>query len=80
MPDRIPMTRAGYNKIEAEVEKYENDELPRILQQVADARVKGNLKDNIEYHLARESQGILQAKIDLLKDTLARADIVDSAN
>jgi len=80
MSDRIPMTRTGYNKIKAEVEGYENDDMPKIAQRIADARAEGDLKENAEYHGARESQGMLQAKINLLKDKLARADIIDLAN
>lgn len=80
MSDRIPMTRTGYNKIKAEVEGYENDDMPKIAQRIADARAEGDLKENAEYHGARESQGMLQAKINLLKDKLARADIMDTTN
>ena len=80
MSDRIPMTRTGYNKIKAEVEKYENEDMPEIAQRIAEARAEGDLKENAEYHGARESQGMLQAKINLLKDKLARANIIDTSN
>jgi transcription elongation factor GreA len=77
MSDRIPMTRAGYNKIRAEIEHLENEEMPKITARVAAARDEGDLSENAEYHGARESQGMLQAKINLLRDKLARASIVD---
>ncbi len=80
MSDRIPMTRTGYNKIKAEVEGYENDDMPKIAERIAAARAEGDLKENAEYHGARESQGMLQAKINMLKDKLARADIIDTSN
>ena len=54
--------------------------MPKIAQRIADARAEGDLKENAEYHGARESQGMLQAKINLLKDKLARANIIDIAN
>lgn len=77
MSELIPMTREGYNKIRAEIEHMEHVEMPKITQRVADARSEGDLKENAEYHGARESQGMLQAKINLLKDKLSRATIID---
>ena len=79
MTDMIPMTRDGYNKIKAEVERLENEEMPKILHRLASARAEGDLKENAEYHGARESQGLLQAKINMLKDKLARATIMDTS-
>jgi transcription elongation factor GreA len=75
--DVIPMTREGYNKIKAEVERLENDEMPIILERLANARAEGDLKENAEYHGARESQGLLQARINELKVKLSRATILD---
>ena len=77
MSDVIPMTRSGYNKIKAEIERMENDEMPVILKRLAEARSEGDLKENAEYHGARESQGMLQAKINQLRGKLACAAIVD---
>lgn len=75
--DSIPMTREGYNKIKAEVERLENEEMPVILERLATARAEGDLKENAEYHGARESQGLLQARINELKVKLGRASIID---
>ena len=77
MSDRIPMTRAGYDKLKAEVEHFETVEMPKLAQRVAAARSEGDLSENAEYHGARESQGMLQAKINVLRDKLARAVIVE---
>jgi len=77
MSDRIPMTQEGYNKIKAEAEHLERVEMPLIAEKIAAARAEGDLKENAEYHGQRERQGLLQAKINLLKDKLARASIVD---
>lgn len=77
MSDSIPMTREGYNKIKAEVEALENVEMPKIADRIATARSEGDLSENAEYHGARESQGMLQAKINLLKGKLIKAHIID---
>lgn len=75
--ESIPMTREGYNKIKAEVDRLETEEMPIILERLASARAEGDLKENAEYHGARESQGLLQARINELKVKLGRATIID---
>jgi transcription elongation factor GreA len=77
MSDYIPMTRNGYEKIKAELEHLEHVEMPAIVRRIATARSEGDLSENAEYHGAKESQGLLQAKINLLRDKLARAALVD---
>ena len=77
MSDRIPMTQSGYDKLRAEVENMNSVEMPKIAARVAAARSEGDLSENAEYHGARESQGMMQAKINLLADKLARAVIVE---
>lgn len=77
MSDIIPMTRVGYDKLRAELDVLENEKMPEVTKRIAEARAEGDLKENAEYHGARESQGMLQAKINLLKDKLSRAEIVD---
>ena len=75
--ESVPMTQAGYDKIMAEIEKYEQEDMPRIVEKLAEARAEGDLKENAEYHGQREAQGMLQAKINLLRGKLARAEIID---
>ena len=77
MSDVIPMTRAGYEKLMAELKQMEEVDMPKIAERVAEARSAGDLKENAEYHGARESQGLLQAKINMLRDKLSRARLVD---
>jgi transcription elongation factor GreA len=77
MSETIPMTRAGYDKIRAELDHLEHEEMPAIMARVAAARKEGDLSENAEYHGARETQGLLQAKINLLRDKLSRAALVD---
>jgi transcription elongation factor GreA len=74
---KIPMTLEGYNKIKAEAERLETEEMPVILERLATARAEGDLKENAEYHGARESQGLLQARINDLKGKLSLAVILD---
>lgn len=79
MTDDVPMTRAGYNRIKAEIERLENDEMPRIAEKIAEARAEGDLKENAEYHAQRENQGLIQAKINALKAKLSRAHIIETS-
>jgi transcription elongation factor GreA len=77
MSERIPMTRTGYDKLKADLDQLHTVEMPQILERLATARGEGDLSENAEYHGARESQGMMQARIDLLRDKLARAVLVD---
>jgi len=77
MDEYVPMTRDGFNKLKAEVEQMERVQMPAIAEKIAAARAEGDLKENAEYHAQREAQGLLQAKINLLKSKLARAEIID---
>jgi transcription elongation factor GreA len=77
MDDYVPMTREGFNKLKAEVQRLETVEMPAIAEKIATARSEGDLSENAEYHAQREAQGMVQAKINLLKTKLARAQIID---
>jgi transcription elongation factor GreA len=79
MDDYVPMTREGFNKLKADAERMETVEMPAIAEKIATARAEGDLKENAEYHAQREAQGLLQAKINLIKSKLARAQIIDPA-
>lgn len=78
--DDVPMSKAGYEKLKAELKHLDEVEMPAVTARVAEARSAGDLKENAEYHGARESQGMLQAKINLLRDKLSRARIVDASS
>ena len=79
MDEYIPMTRTGYNKLKAEMEHMETVLMPAIAEKIAHARAEGDLSENAEYHAQREAQGLLQAKINLVKTKLSRANIIDPA-
>ena len=57
MSERVPMTRAGYNKLKAEIDELQNEKMPEIEKRIAAARAEGDLSENAEYHGARESPG-----------------------
>jgi transcription elongation factor GreA len=78
--ERQPISREGYDKLLAEIKHLEEDEMPKIATQIATARAEGDLSENAEYHGARESQGMLQAKINQLKSRLASCYIVEKAD
>ena len=78
--DRIPMTRAGYDRLKAEHDRLRTTEMLEITKRVATARDMGDLSENAEYHAAREDQGMLQARINDMSDRLARAVIVDTSS
>ena len=80
MNDRIPMTREGYEKLKADLDRMQNLEMIEVTKLIAAARELGDLSENAEYHAAREDQGMLQARIDVLKDKLGRAYFIDRNN
>src|SRR5690606_874712 len=65
------------DKLKAQLDRWLEEDMPRIAEQIAQARGFGDLSENAEYDAAREAQGMLQAKINDLQDKLARANIVD---
>jgi transcription elongation factor GreA len=77
MDDLYPMTRKGFDKLKAEVERLESVEMPAIAEKIGAARAEGDLKENAEYHAQREAQGLLQAKINLIRHKLSKAQIID---
>ncbi len=79
MFDRIPMTQTGYDKLKSQLDQLETEELPAAAERVAAARAHGDLSENAEYDGARESLGMIQAKVNLLRDKLNRSSIVDTS-
>ena len=77
MTERIPMSREGYDKLKADLDRMQNAEMIEIAKRIAAARELGDLSENAEYHAAREDQGMPQARINALKDKLSRAYFMD---
>ena len=71
------VTKEGLAKMKAELEHLESVERPKITQQIAEARDKGDLSENAEYDAAKEAQGLLEMKISKLLDTIANSKIIE---
>lgn len=74
---RVPLTSTGAEKLRAELEELKRVQRPRIIDAIAEARAHGDLKENAEYHAAREQQGLTEARIRDLESQLSRAEIID---
>ncbi|MEC3877816.1 transcription elongation factor GreA [Chryseobacterium salviniae] len=73
------VTKEGLDKMKAELEQLETVERPKITQQIAEARDKGDLSENAEYDAAKEAQGMLEMRISKLKDAIATSKIIDES-
>ena len=74
------VTQDGLDKMKAELEQLETTERPKITQQIAEARDKGDLSENAEYDAAKEAQGMLEMRISKLKNLIADAKVIDESN
>ncbi len=73
----VPMTVAGEASLRAELEKLKKEDRPRISQAIAEAREHGDLKENAEYHAAREQQSFVEGRIMEIEGKLAEAQVID---
>ncbi|AZA47221.1 transcription elongation factor GreA [Chryseobacterium carnipullorum] len=73
------VTKEGQEKMKAELEQLETVERPKITQQIAEARDKGDLSENAEYDAAKEAQGMLEMRISKLKDIISTSKIIDES-
>ena len=74
---KVPMLECTYKKLSKELEELKTIERPRIAKIIDEARELGDLKENAEYHAAKERQGLMEARINELTDILARAHVID---
>lgn len=72
-----PLTARGAAKLRQELERLKSIERPQVIEAIAEARGHGDLKENAEYHAAREQQGFIEARISELEDKLSNAEIID---
>lgn len=77
MADKKYFTQEGYDRLKNELAYLKNKERPKIAQQIAEAREKGDLSENAEYDAAKEAQGMLELKINQLEDTMSKARVLD---
>lgn len=75
--NQTPLTKEGAERLKAELDRLKKVDRPQVIQAIADARAHGDLKENAEYHAAREQQGFIEARIADLENALARARIID---
>jgi transcription elongation factor GreA len=79
MNDIIYITEEGLQKLKEELEHLRNVERPVLSRAIADARDKGDLSENAEYHAAKEAQGMLELKISKLEDIIGRSRVLDES-
>lgn len=77
--DKIPLTQSGYDRLEAELKHLKSVERPTIITAIAEARELGDLKENAEYHSAREKQGFIEGRIKEVEAILGLADVINPA-
>ena len=74
---KVPLTETGAKKLKEELKQLKTEERPRIIQAIAEARAHGDLKENAEYHAAREQQSFVEGRIKEIESKLANAQIID---
>ena len=74
---RIPLTKEGEISIKEKLSELKFKERPQISQAIAEARAHGDLKENAEYHAAKELQGLIEAKISEMENAIANAQVID---
>ncbi|WP_163336775.1 transcription elongation factor GreA [Desulfopila sp. IMCC35008] len=77
MVERIPMSKAGNKRLKEELARLEKVDRIEVVKAIEVARGHGDLKENAEYHAAKERQGLIEMRIMELKDKLARAEVID---
>lgn len=75
--NKVPLTVRGAEKLQAELQKLKSVDRPRVVSDIAEARAHGDLKENAEYHAAREQQGFIEGRIQEVEAKLANAQIID---
>lgn len=77
--EKVPMTREGHAALKEELNHLKTVERIRISKEIGVAREHGDLKENAEYHAAKEKQGLIEARIADLEDKIARAEVIDTS-
>ncbi|WP_422030774.1 transcription elongation factor GreA [Roseovarius sp.] len=77
--EKIPMTRKGYEAIEAELKQLKSVERPAIIKAISEAREHGDLSENAEYHSAKEKQSFIEGRIKELEGAISLSDVIDPA-
>ena len=77
--DKIPLTKAGYDALNAELKHLKSVERPAIIRAIAEAREHGDLSENAEYHSAKEKQSFIEGRVKELEGVISLADVIDTS-
>jgi transcription elongation factor GreA len=75
--DKEPITVNGLKNLKSELEDLKNVQRPKVVEAIAEARSHGDLKENAEYHAAKEQQGLIEGRVLAINDIIARANVID---
>jgi transcription elongation factor GreA len=75
--DKEPITVKGLEDLKSELENLKNIQRPKVVAAIAEARSHGDLKENAEYHAAKEQQGLIEGRVLTINDSIARANVID---
>ena len=75
--DKEPITVNGLKDLKSELEDLKNVQRPKVVEAIAEARSHGDLKENAEYHAAKEQQGLIEGRVVAINDIIARANVID---
>ena len=75
--DKEPITVTGLKNLKLELEDLKNIQRPKVDEAIAEARSHGDLKENAEYHAAKEQQALIESRVIAINDLIARADVID---
>jgi transcription elongation factor GreA len=75
--DKEPITINGLKNLKSELEDLKNNQRPKVVEAIAEARSHGDLKENAEYHAAKEQQGLIEGRVVAINDIIARANVID---
>ncbi len=75
--NKVPMTNEGFQALREELRWRQQEERPRIIEAISEARSHGDLSENAEYHAAKEAQSLNEGRVNELEDLIARAEVID---
>ena len=75
--DKEPITVVGLKNLKSELEDLKNIQRPKVVEAIAEARSHGDLKENAEYHAAKEQQALIESRVIAINDLIARANVID---